>query len=60
VEFDDVNLTNLLLVRILARLDNLEKISGASLQLQINDLDEHILQWVVKNFVYPVAPTRTN
>jgi hypothetical protein len=57
VQFEDVNLTNLLLIRIMSRLENLEKISGTSLQLQLNDLDDHILEWVLKNFVQPVAPT---
>lgn len=54
VEFEDVNLTNLLLVRILARLENLEKVSGASLQLQLNSVESELAAWVVKNFVWPV------
>jgi len=56
VEFDDVSLTNLLLVRILARLDALEKTTGASLQIQLNSLEDELAAWVVKNFVLPTQP----
>jgi len=59
LEFDDVNLTNLLLVRILARLDALEKNTGASLQLQLATLEDELAAWVVKNFVLPVPPWNT-
>jgi hypothetical protein len=53
VDFEDVSLTNLLLVRILARLDNLERNSNASLQIQLSTLDDELVKWVVKNFVLP-------